>query len=121
MPNDIPEPQAVTTPINRSAIFIVATLVDGEEHADTARAWCADVAALVRSVGKRVPSGNLSCVVGFGSGAWDKLFGAPRPAQLHRFVSSARVSAARSPRRATSCCISVPIRWTCASSLRRSW
>jgi putative iron-dependent peroxidase len=85
MPNDIPEPQAVTTPINRSAIFIVATLVDGEEHADTARAWCADVAALVRSVGKRVPSGNLSCVVGFGSGAWDKLFGAPRPAQLHPF------------------------------------
>ncbi|SDI83142.1 putative iron-dependent peroxidase [Paraburkholderia steynii] len=85
MPNDIPEPQAVTTPINRSAIFIVATLVDGEEHADTVRAWCADVAALVRSVGKRVPSGNLSCVVGFGSGAWDKLFGAPRPAQLHPF------------------------------------
>jgi putative iron-dependent peroxidase len=85
MPNDIPEPQAVTTPINRSAIFIVATLADGEEHAATARAWCADVAALVRSVGKRVPSGNLSCVVGFSSGAWDTLFGAPRPAQLHPF------------------------------------
>ncbi|TCG05809.1 peroxidase [Paraburkholderia steynii] len=85
MPNDIPEPQAITTPINRSAIFIVATLVDGEEHADTARAWCADVAAARRSVGKRVPSGNLSCVVGFGSDAWDTLFGAPRPAQLHPF------------------------------------
>ena len=42
MPNDIPEPQAVTTPINRSAIFIVATLAQGEEHAATARAWCAD-------------------------------------------------------------------------------
>ncbi|MBN3766118.1 Dyp-type peroxidase [Burkholderia sp. Ac-20365] len=83
--NDIPEPQAVHTPITRSAIFIVATLTQGDAHADTVRAWCADVAALVRSVGKRVPSGNLSCVVGFGSGAWDTLFGAPRPAQLHPF------------------------------------
>src|SRR5262249_42754068 len=72
MPNDIPEPQAVDAPITRSAIFIVATLVDGDAHADTVRAWCADVAALVRSVGKRVPSGNLSCVVGFASDAWDR-------------------------------------------------
>ncbi|MBN3758351.1 Dyp-type peroxidase [Paraburkholderia sp. Tr-20389] len=85
MPNDIPEPQAVYSPITRSAIFIVATLVDGDAHTETVRAWCADVAALVRSVGKRVPSGNLSCVVGFASDAWDRLFGAPRPALLHPF------------------------------------
>jgi putative iron-dependent peroxidase len=29
--------------------------------------------------------GGLSCVMGFGSGAWDRLFGAPRPAELHPF------------------------------------
>jgi putative iron-dependent peroxidase len=85
MPNDIPEPQAVDRPITRSAIFIVATLAAGQDHASVVRAWCADIGALVRSVGKRVPSGNLSCVCGFGSGAWDTLFGAPRPAQLHPF------------------------------------
>ncbi len=30
-------------------------------------------------------SGNLSCVCGFGSEAWDSLFGQPRPALLHPF------------------------------------
>ena len=83
--NDPIEPQAVYQPITRSAIFIVATLAPGAEHAETVRAWCADVAGLVRSVGKRVPGGNLSCVCGFGSDAWDALFGAPRPASLHGF------------------------------------
>src|SRR5262249_30898358 len=29
--------------------------------------------------------GGLSCVTGFGSDAWDKLFGTPRPAELHPF------------------------------------
>ncbi|MBV8158454.1 MAG: Dyp-type peroxidase [Dyella sp.] len=85
MPKDPIEPQAVYQPITRSAIFIVATLAAGADHAATVRAWCADVAALVRSVGKRVPGGNLSCVCGFGSDAWDALFGAPRPAALHGF------------------------------------
>ena len=28
---------------------------------------------------------GLTCVVGFGSDAWDKLFGSPRPAELHPF------------------------------------
>ncbi|CAN7651990.1 Dyp-type peroxidase [Caballeronia sp. LjRoot31] len=85
MPADIPEPQTVCNAVTRSAIFIVATFAGGHDPADTVRAWCADIAALVRSVGKRVPSGNLSCVCGFGSDAWDTLFGAPRPAGLHPF------------------------------------
>ena len=85
MPKDTPESQAVCNDITRSAIFIVATLAPGQEPAEQVRAWCGDVAALVRSVGKRVPSGNLSCVVGFGSDVWDTLFGAPRPASLHPF------------------------------------
>ncbi len=49
------------------------------------RAFCADLAALVRSVGFREQEGTLSCVVGFGSEAWDQLFGQPRPKELHRF------------------------------------
>jgi len=39
----------------------------------------------VRSVGKRVPTGNLTCICGFSSNAWDRLFGNPRPASLHGF------------------------------------
>jgi putative iron-dependent peroxidase len=80
-----PAPQAVAAPLTQSAIFIVATLSPAAGSLETVRAWCADVASLVRAVGKRVPSGNLSCVCGFGSGAWDVLFGAPRPAELHPF------------------------------------
>ncbi|WP_220813781.1 Dyp-type peroxidase [Pseudomonas paralcaligenes] len=85
MANDSPLSQAVGTPITRSAIFIVATLNPGEEHNETVRALCGDVAGLVRSVGKRVPEGDLSCVVGFGAAAWNALFGAPRPLSLHAF------------------------------------
>jgi putative iron-dependent peroxidase len=77
------EPQSVCHPITSSAIFMVATVAPGSE--DTVRGWCADIAGLVRSVGKRVPAGNLTCVCGFGSHAWDRLFGAPRPAALHPF------------------------------------
>jgi len=85
MPNDIPESQAVCNSLTRSAIFIVATLKPGLENANTVRALCADVAALVRAVGTRAASGELSCVCGFGSDGWDTLFGAPRPANLHAF------------------------------------
>ncbi|HTH59071.1 MAG TPA: Dyp-type peroxidase [Paraburkholderia sp.] len=80
-----PVPQSVSTPITRSAIFLVATVNDDEASLATVRAFCADIAGLVRSVGTRVPNGNLSCVCGFGANAWDRLFGAPRPAGLHPF------------------------------------
>jgi len=63
----------------------VATLNADSDAAEKVRGWCADVAGLARSVGKRVPSGNLSCVCGFSSNAWDRLFGSPRPASLHDF------------------------------------
>ncbi|MGV8918399.1 MAG: Dyp-type peroxidase [Pseudomonas sp.] len=83
--NKTPVPQAICRPLTTSAIFIVATLAPGTESAAKVRSWCADIAALTRSVGQRVPTGNLSCVCGFGSTAWDTLFGNPRPASLHPF------------------------------------
>jgi putative iron-dependent peroxidase len=88
MPNNTPEPQAVCNSISRSAIFIVATVSRGAGKADIVRSWCGDIAALVRAVGTRAPSSNLSCVCGFGSDAWDDLFGAPRPAALHPFIET---------------------------------
>lgn len=85
MMKNTPYPQGVDTPITSSAIFMVATLSSGEEAAQAVRSWCADIAGLVRAVGKRVPDGNLSCVCGFSSHAWEILFGSTRPASLHDF------------------------------------
>ncbi|MCK9510584.1 MAG: Dyp-type peroxidase [Pigmentiphaga sp.] len=80
-----PAPQPVHLPTTRHAVFIVATVHHGEAHHAAVRAWCANIAAIVRSVGQRLPDARLSCVIGFGSRAWDALFGAPRPAELHPF------------------------------------
>ena len=84
-PTSPPEPQPVAGSVTRSAIFLVATVRDDEAAHASVRGWCADAAAYVRAVGKRVPAGNLSCVVAFSDNAWDRLFGDPRPAELHPF------------------------------------
>ena len=39
----------------------------------------------MRAVEFRNIEAGLTCVVGFGSDAWDRLFGSPRPAELHPF------------------------------------
>ena len=77
--------QAVAAPLTRAAIFLVAKLNPGSESCATLRSFCGDLAALVRAVEFRDLEGGLSCVMGFGSGAWDRLFGQPRPAELHLF------------------------------------
>jgi len=78
-------PQPVVSPLTRAAIFLVVTLNAGSEHDATVRALCGDFAAVVRSVGSRDLDGRLSCVMGFGSDAWDRLFGTPKPKDLHPF------------------------------------
>jgi porphyrinogen peroxidase len=77
--------QAVDAPLSRAAIFLVATLNPGADNRATLRSFCGDLAALVRAVEFRDVEGGLSCVMGFGSDAWDRLFGPPRPAELHPF------------------------------------
>jgi porphyrinogen peroxidase len=80
-----PVPQAVNAILTRAAIFLVVTIKPGPDPCASARSLCADLAALVRAVGFRDSEAALSCVVGFGSEAWDRLFGQPRPADLHPF------------------------------------
>jgi porphyrinogen peroxidase len=81
------EPQAVLSPLTEAAVFLVLTVdPDGE---DRFRDLLADVSALKRSVGFRIPEGELTCVVGLGSELWDRLFGDPRPVGLHPFVEVA--------------------------------
>jgi putative iron-dependent peroxidase len=77
--------QAVVAPLTRAAIFLVTTLNPGPSSRATIRAFCGDLAAVLRAVEFRDIETGLSCVIGFGSGAWDQLFGAPRPAKLHVF------------------------------------
>jgi putative iron-dependent peroxidase len=77
--------QPVAAPLTRAAIFLVTTLNPGLDNRTTVRSLCADLAALLRAVESRDLEGGLSCVMGFGSDAWDKLFGPPRPAKLHPF------------------------------------
>ena len=78
-------PQPVAIPLTRAAIFLVVTIKPGGGSRVVIRSFCADLAALVRSVGFRELEGSLSCVLGFGSDAWDLIFGKPRPAELHKF------------------------------------
>jgi porphyrinogen peroxidase len=81
-----PAPQAVVQALTRAAIFIVVTIKPGADARAAIRSFGGDdLPALVRSVGFRDIEGNLSCVMGIGSDAWDGLFGQPRPAELHPF------------------------------------
>jgi porphyrinogen peroxidase len=77
--------QPIAAPLTRAAIFLVVTLKPGVDDRATVRSFCGDLAALVRAVEFRDLEGGLSCVTGFGSDAWDRLFGPPRPAELHPF------------------------------------
>jgi putative iron-dependent peroxidase len=89
VPSAVSPPVAVSQPVvarlTRAAIFIVVTINSGRENESIVRALCGDIAALLRAVGFRDLEGQLSCVMGVGSDAWDRLFGAPKPKGLHPF------------------------------------
>jgi porphyrinogen peroxidase len=81
-----PVPQPVVQALTRAAIFLMVTIKPDADSRAAIRAFGGDdLPALVRSVGFRDIEGNLSCVMGIGSDAWDKIFGQPRPAELHPF------------------------------------
>ena len=77
--------QPVLAQLTRAAIFLVVTINPGAENETAVRSLCADLSSLLRAVGFRNPDGHLSCVMAFGSSAWDRLFGTPRPKELHPF------------------------------------
>ncbi|MBO9661644.1 Dyp-type peroxidase [Dokdonella sp.] len=83
MPTVIAQP--VVSGLTRAAIFLVVTLKPAPRGDEAVKALCGDLASLTRAVGFRDLVGGLSCVMGFGSATWDRLFGAPRPATLHPF------------------------------------
>jgi len=78
-------PQPVVAQLTRAAIFLVVTIKSEPGCDAVVRALCGDLSALLRAVGFRDIGGRLSCVMGFGSDAWDRLFGDPKPKDLHPF------------------------------------
>jgi porphyrinogen peroxidase len=77
--------QPVSAPLTRAAIFLIVTINPGPENRAAVRSFCADVGGLICAVEFRDLEASLSCVIGIGSDAWDRLFGKPRPAELHPF------------------------------------
>jgi porphyrinogen peroxidase len=77
--------QLVSSPLTHSAIFLVVTINPGDKNCATVLSFCTDLSGLVRAVGFRDIEAAVSCIMGVGSDAWDRLFGSPRPAELHRF------------------------------------
>jgi len=80
-----PVSQPVSSPLTSAAIFLVFKINPGDDNGARVLSLCGDLSALLRAVGFRSPEGGLSCILGFGSDTWDRLFGAPRPAELHPF------------------------------------
>jgi porphyrinogen peroxidase len=82
---EVPLPQPVLAPLTRAAIFLVVCIKPDAASYATVRSFCGDLAGLIRAVEFRDIEAGLTCVAGFGSDAWDKLFGSSRPAELHPF------------------------------------
>ena len=84
-----PEAQDVLAPLSSAAVFLVVTIKPGEEGDAAMRAMGDGIGALVRSVGFRHLDGELSCVLGIGSTAWDRVVApsdpSSRPRHLHPF------------------------------------
>jgi porphyrinogen peroxidase len=78
-------PQPVSAPLSRAAVFLVVTIKPDPGNRAVVRSFCGDLPGLFRAVEFRDLEAGLSCVMGVGSGAWDRLFGDPRPAELHPF------------------------------------
>jgi len=83
----VPSPisQPVTAPLTRAAMFLVVTMNAGATAEESVRGLCGDLSGLLRAIGFRDLDGRLSCIMGLSSDAWDRLFGAPRPKELHPF------------------------------------
>jgi putative iron-dependent peroxidase len=80
------EPQSVVAPLSRAAVFLVLRIGAEAEAIERVRDSIADIGGLVRAVGFRDLGGRLSCNVGIGSSAWDRLQWPKRPKQLRTFA-----------------------------------
>jgi porphyrinogen peroxidase len=78
------QPQPILAPLTPAAIFLVVIIDEGGEA--TVHDALPELSGLVRAIGFRDPAKRLSAIASIGSGAWDRLFSGPRPAELHPFI-----------------------------------
>ncbi|HEY0240916.1 MAG TPA: Dyp-type peroxidase, partial [Friedmanniella sp.] len=71
--------------LSQFAAFLVLEIGPSDEDLATARDTISGIDDLLKTVGFRDLSARLSCVVGIGSDAWDRLSPGRRPVQLRRF------------------------------------
>lgn len=83
--DQLPIPQPILVPLTQAAVFLVVTISPDNQSYAVVKAFCSHLAALIRAVEARDVDASLTCVVAFGSGAWDRLFNSTRPAGLHPF------------------------------------
>ena len=83
--NETVLPQSVVAPLTRAAIFLVVCIRQDPDNYTLLRSFCAELSGLIRAVESRDIEAGLTSVIGFGFDAWGKLFGSPRPAELHPF------------------------------------
>ena len=79
-------PQSVEAPLSKAAVFLVLAIGAEAKALERVRGVIADIGGLVRAVGFRDLGGRLSCNVGIGSNAWDRLEQPKRPKQLRSFA-----------------------------------
>jgi len=77
--------QPILAPLTRAAIFLVVCVKPDRESWAAVRSLCSDLQGIFRAVDFRRIEAALSCVVAFGPDAWDRIFGKPRPGELHPF------------------------------------
>src|SRR3984957_3662896 len=84
--NSAPEAQKVLAPLTPAAVFLVVTIKPGEEGDTAMRAMGDTIGALVRSIGFRHLEGELSCVMGIGAAAWDRIMAPASPSTRPRYL-----------------------------------
>ncbi|WP_296192478.1 Dyp-type peroxidase [uncultured Microbacterium sp.] len=80
------EPQQIDTPLTRSAIFVVLKVSEGTDAAATARGVLGGLDDLVKTVAFRDMHSSLTCTVGIGHDAFERITRQAPPAALHPFV-----------------------------------
>jgi putative iron-dependent peroxidase len=77
--------QTIEATLSQFATFLVLEIGPTDDDLATARATISGIDDLLKTVGFRDLSARLSCVVGIGSDAWDRLSPGARPHQLAPF------------------------------------
>lgn len=94
------KPQDVTHRHGNNAIMIVYEVVDNENTESTLKDFCANFTAYIRSMQHRYPDQDFSCIVGFGSDLWDRMFaelGKPKELEVFKEIRGDRFVAVSTP------------------------